>query len=159
MVKLLVVEDDYLVRDMLVRRFGLEGFQLLTASNGMQTIALARTEQPDVILLDLELPILNGWEVALRLRGIPETRSIPIIVMTGSLPPDETLQLSATGCDAYEPKPINFPHVIAKIRWLARSGSDDGALVGAAPALAINPGVAQRREGVTDDIPDDHPRC
>lgn len=158
MVKLLVVEDDYLLRDMLVRRLSLEGFQILTASNGMQTIALARTEQPDLILLDLELPILNGWEVALRLRGIPETRSIPIIVMTGSLPPDETLQLSATGCDAYEPKPINFPHIIAKIRWLARSGSDDGVPVSAGGALAVNLGGAPQREGVTDDIPDDSRR-
>jgi CheY-like chemotaxis protein len=126
MVKLLIVEDNPQVRDLLTRRLNREGFQTITASNGVQTIVLARAELPDLILLDINLPILNGWQVAQRLRLIPETRTIPIIVLTGSLPPDGHQQFVATGCDAYEPKPINFPQLIAKIRWLASLEHTDG---------------------------------
>lgn len=120
MAKLLVVEDDPLVRDVLTRRFNREGFQSITASNGVQTIALARAEKPDLILLTMDLPILDGWQVAKRLRVIAETRTIPIIMLISSLPPEIQQNFSATGCDDYELKPINFPQLIAKIRWLAR---------------------------------------
>lgn len=118
MAKLLIVEDDPLVRELLTRRLSREGFQIIAANNGVQTIALARTECPALILLDIGLPLLSGWQVARRLRAIPETRTIPIIVLTGTAP-DLEEQLTATGCDAYEPKPINFPQLVVKIHWLA----------------------------------------
>jgi two-component system, cell cycle response regulator DivK len=120
MLKLLVVEDDPLIRNLLTRRLSREGFQIITASNGVQAIALARAEQPGLILLDIDLPILDGWQTAQRLRALPETQAIPIIVMTGALSEEIQAPLAAFGCDAYELKPINFPQMIARIRWLAR---------------------------------------
>ncbi|NNJ12389.1 response regulator [Chloroflexales bacterium ZM16-3] len=120
MLKLLVVEDDSLIRNLLTRRLNREGFQIITASNGVQAVALARAEHPALILLDIDLPILDGWQVAQRLRSLAETRGIPIIVLTGSLFEEAQDQIRAYGCDAYVPKPINFPQMIAQIRWLAR---------------------------------------
>ncbi|NTU80734.1 MAG: response regulator [Chloroflexales bacterium] len=116
------------MRDMLTRRLNREGFQSITASNSVQAIALARAERPALILLDIDVPMLNGWQVAQRLRSIPETRTIPIIVLTGSPLPEIDQQFSETGYDAYESKPINFSQLIAKIRWLARPNNDDDGL-------------------------------
>lgn len=84
------------------------------------------TPQPALILLDSNLPILNGWEVARRLRAIPETRAIPVIVLTGYLPPQMQEQLGAIGVDGCELKPIDFPQLLAKVRRLAHHGFADG---------------------------------
>ncbi|MBX0330578.1 response regulator [Oscillochloris sp. ZM17-4] len=120
MLKLLVVEDDPNIRNLLTRRLNREGFQIITASNGVQAVALARAERPALILLDIDIPILDGRKTAQRLRAHPETQGIPIIVLTESQLEERDDQLAAYGCDAYEPKPINFPQMIARVRWLAR---------------------------------------
>lgn len=126
MTRILVVDDDALVREVLTLRLSREGFQITGASNGVQTIALARAEQPGLILLAIDLPMLNGWQVAQRLRAIPETRTIPIIALISASPADLSAQIAASGCAAYEPKPIRFPELIAKIRWLVHTSHDSG---------------------------------
>jgi len=126
MLKLLIVEDDPLIRNLLARRLSREGFQICSASNGVQAIALARCEQPALILLDIDLPILDGWQTAQRLRALPETRAIPIVVLTGALAEERHAQLARAGCEAYALKPINFPQLIAHIRWLTRSEASTG---------------------------------
>lgn len=119
MVKLLIVEDDPSIRDVLVRRLAREGFQSIVATNGMQAIALASADRPNLILLDLSLPILDGWQTAKRLRASPETWTIPIIVLSGHILPHEPAQIPDDICDDTESKPINFSRLIAKIRLLA----------------------------------------
>jgi CheY-like chemotaxis protein len=125
MVKILVVEDDASVREMLVRRLGRSGFQVIAAINGVQAIAIAQTERPKLILLDLGLPILDGWQTAERLRANPETCAIPIIVLSGYGDPLDRNQLPAGTYDDFEPKPINFSRLFAKISMLANLDQGD----------------------------------
>lgn len=122
MLKLLLVGGDAVAREMLARWLCLEGFGVVTASNVVQTLALARSERPALILLDVDLPLLDGWQVAGRLRAIAQTRAIPIVVLAEAPP-----ELPATvECDDYELKPLNLPRLLAKIRWLAGPGQSGG---------------------------------
>lgn len=119
MLRLLLVEGNPLIRNVLVRRLTREGFQILAASNGAQAIALACAEQPALIILDVDLLILDGWQTTQRLRSLPETQMIPILIVAGSLSGEMRARLAIFGCDAFEPKPIDFPQMIAHIHWLA----------------------------------------
>lgn len=135
MAKILIVDDDSLAQVLLIWRLTRDGFQVSSASNGVQAIALARAERPKLILLDVDVPMLSGWQVAQRLRAMPETRAIPIIVLTGPSFSDQSPQFTASGCDAYEPKPVRFPELIAKIRWLSQSGRATGLYTREAGAI------------------------
>ena len=116
--KILLVEDDTMNREMLVRRLAWERFEVVTATNGAEAIALAGSERPDLVLMDLGLPVLTGWQVARRLKDAQETRAIPIIALTAyALADDRTSALTA-GCDEYEVKPVDFPRLLAKMRAL-----------------------------------------
>ena len=118
MAKLLVVEDDDLNREMLSRRLQLEGYQVIAADNGATAIKLARSERPDLILMDMGLPLLNGFQATARLKAQPETARIPIIALTAFSGSADRAECLAAGCDEYETKPIAFVQLFSKIEAL-----------------------------------------
>lgn len=118
MAKILVVEDDALNREMIMRRLKLEGYDSVSAANGLQAVSVAQSEQPDLILMDIGLPILNGWQATQRIKAAPETTEIPIIALTAYAMREDYAQCLAAGCDEFETKPIDFPRLFGKIRVL-----------------------------------------
>ena len=118
MTKILLVEDDALNREMVTRRLVLAGYQIISATDGATAVALAETELPDLILMDLGLPILNGWQATQRIKATPYTQHIPIIALTAYALTEDHDKSIAAGCDDYEPKPINFAQLQAKIEAL-----------------------------------------
>jgi two-component system cell cycle response regulator DivK len=118
MTKILLVEDDMLNREMMTRRLTWEGYQIISAEDGATAVALAETELPDLILMDLGLPILNGWQATQRLKATLRTQHIPIIALTAYAGVEDRTKSIASGCDDYESKPINFVRLQAKIEAL-----------------------------------------
>ena len=116
MAKILVVEDNELNRDMLSRRLKRKGYEVLIAADGAQGVALAQSEAPDLILMDMSLPVLDGWEATRRLKAAPETQSIPIIALTAHAMAGDREQALAAGCDDYDTKPIEFRRLLGKIQ-------------------------------------------
>ena len=109
------MEDNELNRDMLSRRLQRRGYQIDVAVDGQEAIQKAESAQPDMILMDMDLPVISGWEATRILRGNPDTRDIPVIALTAhALPADRDRALEA-GCDAYQSKPVEFPELLAKI--------------------------------------------
>ena len=118
MSKILLVEDNELNWDMLSRRLGRKGYQVVVATDGQKGLDLARSEAPDLILMDMSLPVVDGWEATRRLKAAPETRSIPIIALTAhAMASDRQTALDA-GCDDYEGKPVEFDRLLSKIQLL-----------------------------------------
>jgi len=115
MAKILLVEDNEMNRDMLSRRLSRRGYQVLIAVNGEQGIATARAELPDLILMDMSLPVLDGWEATRRLKAAAETRAIPIIALTAHAMSGDREKCFAAGCDEYDTKPIEFRRLMEKI--------------------------------------------
>lgn len=121
MPKILLVEDNEMNRDILSRRLGRRGYEIVTAVTGVDGVAQAQAQLPDLILMDMSLPAMDGWQATQAIRAQPETRSIPIIALTAhALAGDEARALAA-GCDGYEAKPIDFPKLIAKIERFLES--------------------------------------
>jgi CheY-like chemotaxis protein len=124
MAKILLVEDDEMNRDMISRQLRWEGYQVVTASDGLQALRLAQDEGPDLILMDMGLPVLTGWQATARIKAVPETRGIPIVALTAFAMAEDREKSLAAGCDAFETKPINFPRLVAIMqRLLAASGA------------------------------------
>ena len=121
MARILIVEDEALNRDMIARRLGWEGFAVILASDGQQALSLALAEQPDLILMDLGLPLINGWEATRQLKAMPATRTIPIIALSAYVLSNDRMRALDAGCDEYETKPIEFPRLLTKIRALLQS--------------------------------------
>ena len=116
--KILIVEDNELNRDMLSRRLEKKGFAVVSAVDGQEGINQAASESPDIILMDLSLPIVDGWDAAKKLKSNENTKSIPIIALTAhAMKGDEKKALDA-GCDDYDTKPVNFEHLLEKINKL-----------------------------------------
>lgn len=115
MTTILLVEDNDMNRDMLSRRLKRKGFQVHTALDGVQSIELAHTSQPDIILMDLSLPRLDGWEASRRLKAAPETRTIPILALTAHAMSGDRSRALAAGCDDYDTKPIELNRLLYKI--------------------------------------------
>ncbi|MGH9718248.1 MAG: response regulator [Candidatus Acidiferrales bacterium] len=114
-VKILLVEDNEMNRDMLTRRLERKGYRVITAHDGAQGHDLAHSEFPNLILMDMSLPVMNGWEVTRLLKSDPATRNIPIIALTAhALATDRTKAIEA-GCDDYDTKPIDFVRLQEKI--------------------------------------------
>jgi two-component system cell cycle response regulator DivK len=113
--KILVVEDDELNRDMLSRRLELENLQVFQAADGLEGIALARSESPDLILMDISLPELDGWQATQRLKADSKTRDIPVIALTAHAMTGDAQRFLDAGCDAYETKPIDWPRLMSAI--------------------------------------------
>lgn len=118
MPKILLVEDNDLNRDMLSRRLGRSGYEVLIAVDGQQALFAVETNRPDLILMDMSLPVLSGWEATRRLKGSPETSAIPIIALTAHAMASDREEALASGCDDYDTKPVELPRLLEKIRQL-----------------------------------------
>lgn len=123
MAKILVVEDNEMNRDMLARRLQRRGYAVVIAVDGAQSVALAQTEAPDLILMDMSLPVLDGWEATRRLKAAAETSSIPIIALTAHAMSDDREKALEAGCDDYDTKPIEMPRLLAKVEALLGKGT------------------------------------
>jgi two-component system cell cycle response regulator DivK len=118
MAKILYVEDNEDNVYMLTRRLERSGFEVVVARDGEQGVAIAQAEQPDLILMDLSLPVLDGWEATRRLKAAAETRGIPVIALSAHAMPGDREKALAAGCDDYDSKPVKLPGLLAKIRAL-----------------------------------------
>jgi CheY-like chemotaxis protein len=123
--KILVVEDNEVNQRILVRRLERRGFQVVTADNGQQGVALASSEVPDLILMDMSLPILDGWEATRQIKAREETGHIPVIALTAHAMVGDREQALDAGCDDYDVKPIDIDRLVGKIeaRLAHRSAS------------------------------------
>ena len=123
MPKILVVEDNEMNRDMLTRRLERRGYEVAVAVDGGQGLALARSEPPDLILMDMSLPVVDGWEATRQLKAAPETRAIPIITLTAHAMSGDRDRAIEAGCDDYDTKPVELPRLVEKIPTLLTPGS------------------------------------
>jgi CheY-like chemotaxis protein len=115
MAKLLFVEDNEMNRDMLTRRLEKRGYQVVLAADGATGIAMANTEKPDLILMDMSLPGIDGWEASRQLKADVSTAPIPIIALTAHAMAEDRERALAAGCDEYETKPVDLTSLLAKI--------------------------------------------
>jgi two-component system cell cycle response regulator DivK len=118
MAKILYVEDNEDNVYMLTRRLERAGFEVVVARDGEQGVAIAQAERPDLILMDLSLPVLDGWEATRRLKAAEATRAIPVIALSAHAMPGDREKALAAGCDDYDSKPVKLPGLLAKIRAL-----------------------------------------
>ena len=118
MPKILLVEDNELNRDMLSRRLERRGYQVLMAADGRQGLDMARAEAPDLILMDMSLPEIDGWEATRQLKAAEATRPTPIIGLTAHAMAGDREKCLAAGCDDYDIKPIELPRLLEKIEAL-----------------------------------------
>jgi CheY-like chemotaxis protein len=118
--KILLVEDNEMNRDMLSRRLERKGYQVQIAVDGGQGVAMARSEKPDLILMDMSLPILDGWEATRQIKADPETARIPVIALTAHAMSGDRENAIAAGCDDYDTKPVELPRLLAKIEALLK---------------------------------------
>ena len=118
MTKILLVEDNELNRDMLSRRLQRKGYEVVLAVDGDQGVGLAGAELPDLILMDMSLPVLDGWEATRRLKDTPATESIPIIALTAHAMADDRDRALKAGCDDYDTKPVDLARLLGKIEAL-----------------------------------------
>jgi two-component system, cell cycle response regulator DivK len=124
MPKILYVEDNEDNVYMLKRRLERAGFEVVVASDGEQGLAVARDQRPDLILMDLSLPVLDGWQATRRLKDSEETRTIPVIALSAHAMPGDREKALEAGCDEYDAKPVKLPGLLAKIRALLPEGSE-----------------------------------
>lgn len=115
MPKLLLVEDNEFNRDMLVRRLTKKGYDIVVAVDGGEGVEKAVAEKPDLILMDMHLPVLDGWEATKKIKEIADTQSIPIIALTADAMAGDREKAMEAGCDDYDTKPIELPRLLEKI--------------------------------------------
>jgi CheY-like chemotaxis protein len=113
---ILYIEDNEDNVYMLARRLRRHGFEVIVATDGARGVEAARRERPDLVLMDLGLPVLDGWEATRRLKEAPETRSIPVIALSAHAMAGERERALAAGCDDYDTKPVDLDRLLAKIR-------------------------------------------
>ncbi len=116
--KILLVEDNELNRDMLSRRLERKGYEVVVAADGQQGLELAELEKPALILMDMSLPELDGWEATRRLKAEPATRDIPVIALTAHVLVSDREKAYEAGCDDYDTKPVELQRLLAKIERL-----------------------------------------
>jgi two-component system cell cycle response regulator DivK len=116
--RILVVEDNEMNRDMLSRRLQRKGYQVLLAADGRQGLAMAQSQSPDLILLDLSLPEIDGWEAARSLKADPLTQHIPVVALTAHAMAQDREKAFEAGCDDYDTKPVDFQRLLGKIEAL-----------------------------------------
>jgi DNA-binding response OmpR family regulator len=122
--KILVVEDDRMLRDILARRLKLEGFEVCTAQDGARGVQLARIERPNLIVMDMGLPVCNGWQATHRIRSMPVIRTTPIIALTAYVLKEDRIRCLVVGCDEYEVKPVDFDRLLQKIHRLLKNATE-----------------------------------
>jgi CheY-like chemotaxis protein len=118
MPRILLVEDNEMNRDMLSRRLARKGYEVLLAVDGAQGVDMARTQAPDIILMDMSLPVLDGWEATRQLKADEKTRDIPVIALTAHAMAGDQDRASEAGCDDYDTKPVELPRLLEKIATL-----------------------------------------
>ena len=118
MTKILLVEDNQMNRDMLSRRLTRKGYEVAIAVDGQQGVDMARSEAPDLILMDMSLPVLDGWEATRQLKGTPATQAIPVIALTAHAMAGDREKAVEAGCNDYDTKPIELPRLLEKIERL-----------------------------------------
>ena len=118
MSKILLVEDNEMNRDMLSRRLERKEFEVIIAVDGQAGINMATMESPDLILMDLSLPVIDGWEATRRIKDDVATQSIPVIALTAHAMAGDEQKALAAGCDDYDTKPVNFKRLLGKIENL-----------------------------------------
>jgi CheY-like chemotaxis protein len=116
--KVLLVEDNEMNRDMLSRRLKRKGFDVVIAVDGKEGLDMASAEEPDIILLDMSLPVMDGWEAAGHLKSNPETQGIPVLALTAHAMEGDREKALEAGCDDYDTKPVNFSGLLEKINAL-----------------------------------------
>jgi CheY-like chemotaxis protein len=121
--KILYVEDNEDNIYMLKSRLTRAGHTVVVATDGAQGVSMAASERPDLVLMDLSLPVLDGWEAARRIKAAAETSRIPIIALTAHAMAGDQEKALAAGCDDFDTKPVDMPRLLGKIRALAQAGS------------------------------------
>ena len=115
MPKILIVEDNEMNRDMLSRRLERRGFTVVMAVDGGEGVAMARSEMPDLVLMDMSLPVMNGWEATGAIRADPATAHLPVIALTAHSMPGDREKAIEAGCNDYDTKPVDLPRLLAKM--------------------------------------------
>jgi CheY-like chemotaxis protein len=123
MTKILLVEDNEMNRDMLSRRLERRGYEVIVAVDGEEGVALAKVDAPDVVLMDLSLPGIDGWEATRQLKAADETRAIPVLALTAHAMAGDRDKALEAGCDDFDTKPVDLPRLVAKIEGLLGGGS------------------------------------
>ena len=118
MSKILLVEDNEMNRDMLSRRLIRKGYEVIMALDGQQAIDLAASEGPDIVLMDMSLPVIDGWEATRRIKADAATRAIPVIALTAHAMSGDRERALEAGCDDYDTKPIELSRLLGKIAIL-----------------------------------------
>jgi CheY-like chemotaxis protein len=121
MAKILLVEDNEMNRDMLSRRLERRGYEVILAEDGATGVAKAKAEVPNLVLMDMSLPVMDGWEATRQIKGADETKAIPVIALTAHAMAGDEEKALAAGCDDYETKPVDLPKLLAKIDALLQS--------------------------------------
>ena len=147
MAKILLVEDNDMNRDMLSRRLQRKGHEVLMAADGMQAILMAESETPDLILLDMSLPVIDGWEAAQRLKASATTARVPIIALTAHAMAGDREKALAAGCDDYDTKPVDFPQLLVKIDTLLADPQGADRPGPGHPLVSVRPGRGCRGLG------------
>lgn len=124
MAKILLVEDNELNRDMLSRRLLRKGFEVVIAVDGGQAVSMAENERPDLILMDMSLPVIDGWEATRRVKASETSGHIPIIALTAHAMSGDRAKALSAGCDDYDTKPIEMPRLLEKIDALLTRKND-----------------------------------
>lgn len=123
MAKILLVEDNEMNRDMLSRRLERKGYTVTLALDGAEGVAKARADLPDLILMDMSLPVIDGWDATRQLKGDEQTRRIPIIALTAHAMAADEQRAREAGCDDFDTKPIELPRLLGKMEALLARGT------------------------------------
>jgi two-component system, cell cycle response regulator DivK len=121
--RILLVEDNEMNRDMLSRRLGRRGYEVTMAVDGQEGLDRAQSDRPDLVLLDMDLPVIDGWEVARRLKASPGTSAIPIVALTAHAMVGDRDRALEAGCDDYDTKPVELVRLVDKIEALLRGAA------------------------------------
>ena len=124
MAKILIVEDNEMNRDMLSRRLERKGYQILMAVDGEQGVTMAQAEMPDLILMDMSLPVIDGWEATRQLKALPLMSPIPVIALTAHAMTSDREKALSAGCDDFDTKPIDLPRLLSKIEALLQKKAE-----------------------------------
>jgi two-component system cell cycle response regulator DivK len=121
MAKVLLVEDNEMNRDMLSRRLMKRGYEVVMAIDGQQGIDLAASEKPDLILLDMSLPVVDGWEAAQKIKANPASQNVPLVALTAHAMASDRERALSAGCDDFDTKPVELPRLLGKMEALLKA--------------------------------------
>lgn len=126
MSRVLLVEDNEVNRKMLSRRLGKRGYDISIAEDGAEGVSAARSQKPDIILMDMSLPVMHGWDATRELKGDPATKEIPIIAITAHAMSGDREKALEAGCDDFATKPYDLPGLVEKMETLLGNRGEEG---------------------------------